>query len=299
VIFRNSIKHFTDALESDFDLCCLHWHEIDEFMHKDDNQIDTRRIEEIKRLLNIRIKQISHTLKSKTTKKTKLIISTDHGSTKCLTKGINIKNSSLLEACKDNPKQRCVELSSSISKTKLDENEVYYFRKEKSNNLKDWVIAKGYSYFGSFDYGYRHGGLTPEETIVPFLVCEIAQNEILPIKVIIGGLSDLQLGYTELIKLQIKNDNDAIVEIHKIQISEDKNFNIEINKKLQPLSSKIFEGNIKLPKSVTCKDRKAQLNVLVEYSIFGERCYCNSIVEVTIKKSLNDNLDNLFNSIVR
>ena len=52
VIFRNSIKQFAEALESDFDLCCLHWHEIDEFMHKEDNDIDSRRIEEIKRLLN-------------------------------------------------------------------------------------------------------------------------------------------------------------------------------------------------------------------------------------------------------
>lgn len=295
VIFKNSIKHFADALESDFNLCCLHWHEIDEFMHKDDNQIDIRRIEEIKRLLNIRINQISNFLKSKTNKKTKLIISSDHGSTKCLTKGLNIKNSSLLEACKDNPKQRCVELNSTISKAKLDENEIYYLKNEVTHNLKDWVIAKGYRYFGSFDYGYRHGGLTPEETIVPFLVCEIAQNEIIPIKVLIGGLADLQLGYTETIKLQVKNDNDAIVEIHKIQISEDINFNIDINKKIQPLSSKIFEGDIKIPKSITIKDRKAQLNVFVDYSIFGERRYCTSIIEVPIKKSLNENLDNLFN----
>ena len=294
VIFKNSIKHFEEALESDFDLCCLHWHEIDEFMHKDDNHIETRRIEEIKRLLNIRIKQISTILKSKTNKRTKLIVSTDHGSTKCLTKGLKIKNSSLLEACKDNPKERCVELSNSISKNNLDESELYYFKKELTHNINDWVVAKGYRYFGSFDYGYRHGGLTPEETIVPFLVCEVAQNEILPIKVLIGGLVDLQLGYTESINLQIKNDNDAIVEIHKIQISEDKNFNIDINKKIQPISSKIFEGNIKLPKSIELKDRKAQLNVSVEYSIFGEIRYEKSIIEVPIKKSLNENLDTLF-----
>jgi hypothetical protein len=295
VIFKNSIKHFAEALESDFDLCCLHWIEIDEFMHKEDNDIDTRRIEEIKRLLNIRIKQIANIIKSNTEKKIKLIVSTDHGSTKCLTIGQNIRNSSLLEACKDNPKERCVEISGKLSKANLDEDEIYYLKKEMTLNAKDWVIAKGYRYFGRFDYGYRHGGLTPEETIVPFLICDIAQNEIIPIKVIFGGLVDLQLGYTETIKMQIRNDNDAVVEIENIQISEDKNFNSTLAQKLQPLSSKIFEGNIKIPKNVILINRKAQLNVMVSYSLFGEKHQITSIIEVPIKKSVNENLDNLFN----
>jgi hypothetical protein len=295
VIFRNSIKQFAEALESDFDLCCLHWHEIDEFMHKEDNDIDSRRIEEIKRLLNIRIKQIANIIKSNTDKKIKLIVSTDHGSTKCLTRGQNIKNSYLLEACKDNPKERCVEITGKLSKANLDEDEIYYLKKEMTFNAKDWVIAKGYRYFGRFDYGYRHGGLTPEETIVPLLICEIAQNEIIPIKVIFGGLIDLQLGYTEIIKMQLKNDNDAVVEIENIQISEDKNFYSNISQKLQPLSSKIFEGNIKIPKNVIIINQKAQLNVLINFILFGEKHQITSIIEVPIKKSVNESLDNLFN----
>jgi hypothetical protein len=295
IIFKNSIKHFEEALESEFDLCCLHWHEIDEFMHKEDNDIDTRRIEEIKRLLNIRIKQIANIIKSNTDKKIKLIISTDHGSTKCLTRGESIKNSSLLEACKDNPKERCVEITGKLSKANLDENEIYYLKKEMTLNSKDWVVAKGYRYFGRFDYGYRHGGLTPEETIVPLLICEIAQNEIIPIKVIFAGLVDLHLGYTETIKIQIRNDNDAVVEIENIQISEDKNFNINITQKLQPLTPKIFEGNIKIPKNLILKNQKAHLNVIVKYFLFGVKHQITSIIEVPIKKSVNENLDNLFN----
>jgi hypothetical protein len=295
VIFKSSIKHFAEALESDFDLCCLHWHEIDEFMHKEDNDIDSRRIVEITRLLNIRVKQIANIIKSNSDKKIKLIVSTDHGSTKCLTKGQNIKNSSLLEACKDNPKERCVEIVGKLSKVNLDENEIYNLKKEMTLNVNDWVIAKGYRYFGRFDYGYRHGGLTPEETIVPLLICEIEKNEILPIKVVFSGLVDLSLGYTETIKLQIRNDNDAVVEIENIRISEDKNFNINITQKVQPLSVKIFDGNVKLPKNVIIINQKAQLNVLVDYFLFGEKHQITSIVEVPIKKSVNENLDNLFN----
>jgi hypothetical protein len=295
VIFKNSIKHFGGALDSDFDLCCLHWHEIDEFMHKEDNHIDTRRIDEIKRLLNARIKQISKVIKASTDKKIKLIISTDHGSTKCLTKGLTIKNSSLLEACKDNPKERCVELTKTLSKAHLDENEIYYLKKEVSRNVKDWALARGYRYFGRFDYGYRHGGLTPEETIVPFLICEVAQNEILPIKVIVSGDVDLRLGYTDKIKFIIKNDNDAVVDVESIQILEDQNFNISSNQKLNPLSSRMYEGNIKLPKNIVINEYKAILNVVIDYYLFGKKHRKTLIVKVGIKKSVNDNLDNLFN----
>jgi hypothetical protein len=295
VFFRNSIRNFSEALEEDFDLCCLHWHEIDDFMHKEDNDLDTRRIDEIKRLLNIRINQIANIIKSNTDKKIKLIISTDHGSTKCLTSGNNIKNSSLLEACKDNPKERCVAITGNLSKANLDEDEVYYLKKEMTLNTKDWVVAKGYRYFGRFDYGYRHGGLTPEETIVPLLICEITQNEIIPIKVIFSGSTDLQLGYTETIKLQIRNDNDVVVEIENIQISEDKNFNCDITQKLQALSSKIFEGNIKIPKNVSINKQKAQLNVVVNYYLFGDKHQITSLIEVPVKRSVNENLDNLFN----
>jgi hypothetical protein len=295
VIFKNSIKHFGNALDSDFDLCCLHWHEIDDFMHKEDNNIDTLRIDEIKRLLDSRIKQIANVIKSTSDKKIKLIISTDHGSTKCLTKGLTIKNSSLLEACNDNPKERCVELTKTLSKVHLDENEIYYLKKEVSLNTKDWALARGYRYFGRFDYGYRHGGLTPEETIVPFLICEIAQNEIIPIKVFISGDKDLRLGYTDGIKVVIKNENDAVVDIHKIRILEDHNFIITSNQKINPLSSKAYDANVKLPKNVTIKDRKAQMNVVIDYSLFGEKHTIISIVNVGIKKSVNENLENLFN----
>jgi hypothetical protein len=201
----------------------------------------------------------------------------------------------LLEACKDNPKERCVEIVGKLSKVNLDENEIYNLKKEMTLNVNDWVIAKGYRYFGRFDYGYRHGGLTPEETIVPLLICEIEKNEILPIKVVFSGLVDLSLGYTETIKLQIRNDNDAVVEIENIRISEDKNFNINITQKVQPLSVKIFDGNVKLPKNVIIINQKAQLNVLVDYFLFGEKHQITSIVEVPIKKSVNENLDNLFN----
>jgi len=295
VVFKNSIKHFEAALLSDFDLCCLHWHGIDEFMHKEDNELDTTRIEEIKRLLNIRIKQISNIIKVNSHKKIKLIISTDHGSTKCLNKGLKIKNHSLLDACHDSAKERCVEISGKLLRANLDFDEIYYLEKDRTSNIKDWVVAKGYRYFGRFDYGYRHGGLTPEETIVPFLICEITQNEITPLKVVFSSFNHLELGYTETISLQLKNENDAVVDVEKITILEVDKFNINAICKIKPNSLKTIEGRIKISKNALIKNQKTQINIIVNYVIFGQIYHINTTINIPIKKPINDDLENLFN----
>jgi hypothetical protein len=294
VIFKNSVAAFQTALNSEYDVCCLHWKEIDEFMHKEDSDVEVQRSEEIKRLLNIRLKQVANVIKSNPDRRVKLIISVDHGITKCLTRGQNIKNSSLLESCKDNPKERCVELNGSLSKANINEDEVYYLKADQTLNKKDWAVAKGYRYFGRFDYGYRHGGLTPEETIVPFLSCEITQNEILPIKLAYGGLKEIQLGYTETFRIIIKNDNDVQVEIQKVTIAEDINFSIGQKEQILPTSSKSIEGRIKLSKATFVRDGKALLNVLVSYCLYGEMLTESVALQVPIKKSVNESLDNLF-----
>lgn len=294
IVFKSNIKSFSYALESDFDICCLHWQEIDELMHKEDNDIENGRLEEIKRLLNIRIKQIANVIKTNTNKKVKLIISTDHGQTKCLSKGQKIKNSALIEACRDNPKERCLELIGPLTKVNIDENEVYYLKANRTLNTKDWVSAKGYRYFGRFDYGYRHGGLTPEETIVPFLVCEISQSDIIPIKANYGGINDLQLGYTEFFKITLKNENNVAVLVHNIEIIEDKNFFVEVNQQIEPMSFKTIDGKIKLSKSTIVKEGKTILSVSIDYSLFGEKHNIASTFTVPIKRSINENLDNLF-----
>jgi hypothetical protein len=294
ITFKNSIKHFEDALNSDFDLCCLHWHDIDQLMHKEDVNLDTNRIEEIKRLLNVRIKQIANSIKANSRKKVKLIISTDHGCTKCLNKGLKIKNQTLLDACHDSPKERCVELTGKLSTANLDSSEIYYLNKESTFNVNDWVVAKGYRYFGRFDYGYRHGGLTPEETIVPFLICEIAKNEIIPIKVIFSSSNQLVSGYTETINLQLKNENDAVIDVENIVVLEDERFNVDSIFKIKSNSFKILEGRLKIAKNAIILDGKTRITVVVNCAIFGTKYRFETILDIPISKPINEDLDNLF-----
>ena len=294
VTFNNAVSSFQGALETEYDICCLHWADIDKFMHEEDSQVEGKRSDEVKRLLEIRIKQIAKAIRSASEKRIKLFISSDHGSTKCLIKSRTIRNSTILQASRDNPKERCIELTDNVLNTQIDEEEVYYLKAEETLNNKNWAIARGYRYFGRFDYGYRHGGLTPEETIVPMLCCEINQDEIFPLKVNYAGLYEIQLGFTETFRLTIQNENDAFIQIYSVSVSEDKNAMMEIKEQIDPLSVKLYEGKIKLPKSLTVIDGKAEINVTIAYSMFGVKYTKNFCIQTLIKKSVNDSLDNLF-----
>jgi hypothetical protein len=210
-----------------------------------------------------------------------------------LSPGNSIKNSSLVDACKGNQKERCLEIKGPVSNAKLDEAEIYYLDKARSSNTSDWVVAKGYRYFGKFDYGYRHGGLTPEETIVPFLTCEILQNEVLPLKMIFIGLNALQIGYTEVMKFQIRNDNEFSIQLHKIAVNEDPNFKVEFQELIPSLSPKTLEGKIKFPKSTIIKEGKSNINITLTYSVLGETYNQELTLRIPIRSTGNESLDEL------
>ena len=40
-----------------------------------------------------------------------------------------------------------------------------------------YAVARGWRYIGTRPQGFTHGGLTPEETIVPLLVCRLGESE--------------------------------------------------------------------------------------------------------------------------
>lgn len=294
VVYSNEVKNFSRLLsENSFDVCCLHWKAIDEFMHKEDSQIDGERIDEVAYLLEKRIAEISHAMKANISKKVKLFISTDHGQTKCLSKGKSINSKALKDLMKDKPKERCVQLTSSIKKENIDPNEVYHLTAQKSEGKSDWLIAKGYRYFGNFDYGYRHGGLSPEETIVPYLSCEIADDTLIDLIIKYSGSEELELGFTKPLRLQIENKNNVHIQLNKISVDEDKNCLLPLVA-IEPISSTVIEGNIKLPKTLEINNDKAFIYVNISYNLFGDEINFKAKVTVPVKQARNAELDDLF-----
>jgi len=257
----------------DIDIACIHSIEIDTLLHKNDSEFSEGRENEIKRILQKLIEPISNAVKSSTERQVKLVISTDHGATKCLENGRNITNPKLLEAAKDKPRERCIKLEGKLKNENIDSSEMYFLPKEISRNNDDWAIARGYRYFGRNDSGYRHGGLSPEETIVPVMFCEISNIEPVILSIKYLGNKKLAFGKTEKdFSIQIRNMSIPTIELIAISIEEDDNCIFELPVKLEGSNYISLKSNLKLPRKLERKATNGELDLTIniKYLLLGE-----------------------------
>ena len=94
----------------------------------------------------------------------------------------------------------------------------YVLDMERFGLSEKYAIPMGYGYIGRKPSGYTHGGLSPEETIVPFL--KFSQKS--PIKpkelnIIYKGEAILK-GRPQQIRFTIKNPNEVEVENVRLEI---------------------------------------------------------------------------------
>lgn len=272
--FAAVVAQFQEALDSDADLCCLHWQEIDKTLHRDDNEFDnpTARLEQIGELLNERLGKLAAVINRQTDRPTKLIISTDHGATKCLRNGINVKNDKITAAAAANPRERSVKLESKLLSVHIDEKETYHLTAEITRNPVAYVAARGYRYFGVNDRGYRHGGLTPEETIVPVLVAEMAQFAVEPLQLTYyGGMDGLPQGKAlKDFKIQVQNANAFAVEVVTLLIKEDTNGQFDLPISIGPNDSVVLIGTIKIAQKYKAQNGQLPLAVTITYQANAE-----------------------------
>jgi len=272
--YTNKLNEFQKSLAAESDLCCLHTHEVDDMLHQPDSMFDTSRADKLEEILEKRIRGISEVIKETTDRKVKLIISTDHGATKCLSKGQNIKNSRLETAIKDNVRERCVALTGALTNEQFDPAEMYLLTKDISQNKDTWAIARGYKYFGRYDTGYRHGGLSPEETIVPVLCCEIQSVTDAQVQIRYIGVKDLKFGKTEKdFKLRVRNASLSGIELLEMSVAEDKNCIFALPLTIAAGATEIMQAAIKLPQKLQgdAKGGKLDLNLTISFRILGQQ----------------------------
>jgi hypothetical protein len=285
VIFSNQVRDFADALVAEADLCCLHWRELDSYQHKEDREIEGTRAEHISNELDKRIGLLAVAMRQNPDRRTRLLISTDHGSTRCLRNESGISNKKIKEATAE-PHERCIKLTGKLADEQLDAKETYHLTKEMSHNQDDWIVARGYRYFGSNDSGYRHGGLSPEETIVPVLVAEASDLMVNDLIVSYFGTKDLELGKTlKEVRLRIQNPNAFAVELRSLSIAEDTKTSFSLPSQVESNGSVTLKTSFKLPSSLRPQNGYVTLNVSLEYVVQGERYTVQTTFPVPIQQA--------------
>lgn len=293
--FAAVVAKFADVLASDADLCCLHWQEIDKTLHRDDNEFDSppARLERIGELLNDQLGKVAAVMNHRTDRQTKLIISTDHGATKCLRNGLNIKNAKITEAAAAHPRERRVKLEGKLLSVHLDDTETYHLTTDITRNPVAYVAARGYRYFGANDRGYRHGGLTPEETIVPVLVAEMAQFVVEPLQLTYYGNTDgLPQGKTiRDFKIQVRNPNAFAVDLLTVTLKEDPNAQFNSPLSVDSGGTAILTGTIRIAQKYKPQNGQLPLVVTVTYRAKVEDFSQQLLLPVPIQSS---ELDDFF-----
>lgn len=296
VAFSNLTGNFAETLDADADLCCLHWRELDTYQHREDNEIEGTRADYIGHELDKRIGLLAAAMRANPDRRTRLLISTDHGATRCLRNESGISNKKIREAAAESH-ERCIKLVGKLEHEHLDAEETYHLTKAITHNQDDWVAARGYRYFGRNDHGYRHGGLSPEETIVPVLVAEMGIVTVKELVVSYFGKKELELGKTlKEVQFRVNNPNDFSVELRGLSIAEDSKTEFVLPTQLAPNSSVTLKTRLKLPSSLRPQDKSVSLTASLEYVVQGDSYTAQASFPVPIQQAneLDDfDFDNL------
>lgn len=263
---------FQTVLHQAFDVCCLHVHEIDKEMHKNDCEFYNGRTAEIEHHLNKYVTMVAETMRENPDRTIKLLISTDHGTTKCLTNAQMIKNPKLNELALSRPRERCIPLTEPLALQNWEQSDIYMLKKTVSRNRYDWAIARGYKYFGKNDTGYRHGGLTPEEVVVPVISGQILQIDAIKLLVRSIGFREFRFGKTEKnFKFRVKNADSNSILITSVAILEEKDTSFDLPLKVSANGEVDLTGLIKLHPRLKSKVKNGllQLNLAIKYNLLG------------------------------
>jgi PglZ domain len=291
-VFTASVGYFAEKLAEESDLCCLHYVGIDSFQHKPESQITKSRAAVIEAEINEQIDGIIAAMQLTPGRNTKLVITTDHGATKCLRNASGIINSKIKAATLQSH-ERCVKLNSSLTPGQLDANETYHLTKDITHNTEEWIVARGYRYFGANDTGYRHGGLSPEETIVPIVVAEMVEFDYEELTIGYFGSKDLQLGKTiKDVSFQVYNPNAVTVEVRELTIHVDINAQFALPILIEANSRVVLDTILKLPRTLTPQKGFVALATTIAYLVHGEAITTQTSCSVPIQKANEaDDLD--------
>jgi hypothetical protein len=162
------------------DLILLNYLPIDTALHKDEGQIGTTHAAEIQGYIQTLVEVVGQFAKrSKVEQVLDIYISSDHGSTKIPAHVRNVLDDKFYRERAQDRHHRYITVPEgrAINPTAYDQAHCYIVRPDAFGTREHYFIARGYDRFIETQESiYVHGGLTPEETIVPF--CKLARMEI-------------------------------------------------------------------------------------------------------------------------
>ena len=266
----------------------LNYRSIDELLHENEDELGKPHREEVYHRLETLVNSvISFAKRLGIEHKLSIYICSDHGSTKIQAQIPNPIDRKYYNAKSEDKHHRFVTVSDAQIKNLPShvESNCYVIRKEEYGLLENFLIAKDYSRFAKTTRKfYVHGGLSPEEVIIPFVVFRKIMVE--P-KELVVYLSQNVFRYSvkSTIKFDIGNINDYEVVNIDIDI---RNSNVECKSakvaRIEPKSRAQVEIPARFKKTPNKKETSCLL-MRIRYQFLGKD-YIQDIEPAIVIKSM-------------
>ena len=207
----------------DADLILLNYLPIDDVLHKDERQIGTTHTAQIEGHLQAMVDEVVRfARRARVEQEIVVAIASDHGSTKILAGPEHLLDDKFYARLATDRHHRYIAVPEerAVNPTSYDQEHCYVLPGAAFGNRESYFIPRGYGVFiRTTESIYVHGGLTPEETLVPFL--RLVKSELrvqqpslkLPVNVVRYGVK-ANLLFT------VGNPNDAELQNLTLRIAE-------------------------------------------------------------------------------
>lgn len=164
----------------DADLILLNYLPVDDVLHKDERQIGTTHTAEIQGLIRTLTESVCRfARRARVERELVIYIASDHGSTKIPPGVENLLDDKFYQKQAQDRHHRYITVppARATKPNDYDQQHCYIVRADAFGTREHYFIPRGYGRFIKTEESlYVHGGLTPEETIVPF--CRLARTEV-------------------------------------------------------------------------------------------------------------------------
>lgn len=224
-----------------------------------------------------------------------LVISTDHGS-------IYLHNQSEKlpippSATKDDTYEKHRRFIRTSRPDALSDAEWFYLDKDEFHLYHNYAVARGWRYIDSRPRGFTHGGLSPEETIVPMLICELGESEFERLKPIYEQATEpLRLGRPGRLAIRVRNPYRIPIGDLEISLSD---YGLTFPPtEVEPQMEAVTEAiEFQLPAKMTVEQDAVFVKLTARFIAGGQPRYHVTKLRIKVRQLFKTDLDDDFGAM--